>query len=253
MTNEELLNKVENFKQMLVERATSSVYVDAEDYKKERLDLLNCRYKHLVPSFVRECRTLDEFWEFIKRKFGHYSERREFLKEEFLELLNKLELNTYSNDTLLEPLKTKFNSEYITQSIELMLGLQSTNPTEAIGKAKELIESCCKTILDNLNVAYNTSDDISDLTKKTFNKLNLLPDNINDDLPLSKTLKQILGNLRGITSGLAELRNPYGSGHGKPATYKGLSERHAKLAVGCCATLVNFLWDCYEYQLSKDN
>ena len=79
---------------------------------------------------------------------------------------------------------------------------------------------------------------------------NVLED-IDDDLPLSNTLKQILGSLRGVTSGLAELRNPYGSGHGKSATYKGLSERHAKLAVGCCSTLVTFLWDCYEFQISK--
>jgi hypothetical protein len=62
-----------------------------------------------------------------------------------------------------------------------------------------------------------------------------------------------LGNLRGITSGLAELRNPYGSGHGKSANYKGLSERHAKLAIGCSATLVNFIWDCYEFQQNKND
>ena len=31
--------------------------------------------------------------------------------------------------------------------MSIMLENQSNNPTEAIGKAKELIESCCKTIL----------------------------------------------------------------------------------------------------------
>lgn len=31
--------------------------------------------------------------------------------------------------------------------MSIMLENQSTNPTEAIGNAKELIESCCKTIL----------------------------------------------------------------------------------------------------------
>ena len=39
------------------------------------------------------------------------------------------------------------SSEYINKQMSIMLENQSTNPTEAIGKAKELIESCCKTIL----------------------------------------------------------------------------------------------------------
>lgn len=38
----------------------------------------------------------------------------------------------------------------------------------------------------------------------------------------------------------------YGSGHGKPASYKGLEERHAKLAVGSSITLVEFLWCTHE-------
>ncbi|WP_211367464.1 abortive infection family protein [Sporomusa termitida] len=59
-------------------------------------------------------------------------------------------------------------------------------------------------------------------------------------------MKAILGNLRAIATNLAALRNPYGSGHGKSATYKGLEERHAKLAVGSSITFVNFLWDTHE-------
>ncbi len=47
-----------------------------------------------------------------------------------------------------EALKDKFSSEYLSKQIELMLKMQSENPTSAIGQAKELIESCCKTILD---------------------------------------------------------------------------------------------------------
>ena len=45
---------------------------------------------------------------------------------------------------------------------------------------------------------------------------------------------------------MMELRNKYGSGHGKSSSYKGLQERHAKLAIGASITLVNFLWDSNE-------
>ncbi|MDR1358549.1 MAG: abortive infection family protein [Coriobacteriales bacterium] len=49
-----------------------------------------------------------------------------------------------------------------------------------------------------------------------------------------------------LSSHIAELRNLYGSGHGKSASYKGLTTLHAKLAVGSNITLVNYLWDTYE-------
>ncbi len=251
MTNEELIQIAETFKKILTDRATSSGFITLENYQYYRTTLISSKLKLLVPEFVKNCRTPDEYWEFIKNKFPSYAERRNYIREEFNPLLNELESLSYDNKNMLASFKDKVDSKYISQSIDLMISLQKENPTEAIGKAKELVESCCKTILETMGISYEKNDDLSDLTKKTFKILNLLPEDIDDDLPLSKTLKQILGSLRGVTSGLAELRNPYGSGHGKSATYKGLSERHAKLAVGCCSTLVTFLWDCYEFQISK--
>lgn len=149
----------------------------------------------------------------------------------------------------------KVNSAYIEQMQQEMLQKQKENPTEAIGKAKELIESCCKTILDELGEEYSNTDKLTKLVDKVVDKLSLSPDNIKDSQKAASTIKQILGNLRAIGTGIAELRNPYGSGHGKSATYKGLQERHAKLAVGSSLTLVNFLWDSFELQkdsLKKD-
>lgn len=143
-------------------------------------------------------------------------------------------------------LQEKFSSEYLTKQIDLMLKMQIENPTDAIGKAKELIESCCKTILDELQVTWDKSWDISKLTGETLKQLNLTPQSVSSTDPIDENIKAVLGNLRGITSKLAEIRNSYGSGHGKEATFKGLEERHAKLAVGCSITFVSFLWDTYE-------
>lgn len=63
-------------------------------------------------------------------------------------------------------LKGKFSSEYMSQQIELMVSMQSTNPTNAIGMVKELIESCCKTILEDLGIAWSKTDDVPQLTSK---------------------------------------------------------------------------------------
>lgn len=56
-----------------------------------------------------------------------------------------------------------------------------------------------------------------------------------------ETIRRLLSNLATITSGIAELRNSYGTGHGKAASSKGLGPRHAKLAVGAASTLAVFL------------
>lgn len=143
-------------------------------------------------------------------------------------------------------LQEKFSSQYLSKQIELMLKMQSENPTDAIGKAKELIESCCKTILDNKGVAWDKNWDMSKLNGETLSLLNLTPKSIADTDPVSENIKAVLGNLRGISTKLAEIRNPYGSGHGKSASFTGLETRHAKLAVGCSITFVTFLWDTYE-------
>ena len=136
----------------------------------------------------------------------------------------------------------------MSQQIELMVSMQSTNPTNAIGLAKELIESCCKTILDELGIEWSKNDDVPQLTNRAMGALNLLPANIQETDQGADAIKAVLGNLRAIPTKLAEIRNPFGSGHGKSASFQGLEERHAKLAVGSSITFVDFIWSTYEKQ-----
>ena len=44
----------------------------------------------------------------------------------------------------------------------------------------------------------------------------------------------------------------YGSGHGRSAKFKGLSKRHAELAVGASSTIVRYLWDTYELKMNQN-
>lgn len=166
------------------------------------------------------------------------------------EIMSKVLLNPYTHDSAAAELKEKFSSEYLSAQIDLMLAMQSTNPTDAIGKAKELVESCCKTILDTQLVRWDKNWDIGQLTGETFKLLKLMPIDIPETAISATEMKALLGNLRAIAANLAALRNPYGSGHGKSANFKGLEERHVKLPVGCSITLINFLWDTYERRLT---
>lgn len=142
--------------------------------------------------------------------------------------------------------KEAFSSEYINKQISIMLENQSVNPTESIGKAKELIESCCETIFEKNGITPNKDWKLNNLVDETMKLLEVTPKHIPDTAKEATAIKAILGSLKGIASNIAIIRNAYGSGHGKSASYKGLEERHAKLAIGSCITLVNFLWDSYE-------
>jgi len=130
---------------------------------------------------------------------------------------------------------------YVAQQITRMEAAVANDPALAIGTAKELVETCCKTILQDRRIQFGKSADLPELVKLTIKGLELTPDDIPDKAKAADTMKRLLSNLATITQGVAELRNHYGTGHGKTAGSKGLGPRHAKLAVGAASTLAVFL------------
>ncbi len=148
--------------------------------------------------------------------------------------------NTIKNN--MEDAKDFFSSEYISQNVNLMLETQSTNPANSIGLAKNLIESCCKTILSEIGINYDKNDNLNDLTKKVTENIQLLPNSFSKNDGIYKTVNKILGNLKQIPCGLAEMRNLYGNGHGKEANFVGLDETCAKLAIACATTYVTYVY-----------
>ncbi len=69
---------------------------------------------------------------------------------------------------------------------------------------------------------------------------------ISNKAKTAKSIRQILGSLSTVDQGVAEVRNEYGSGHGKDSNFKGLQPRHAKLAVGASSTLAIYLLETHE-------
>ena len=120
-----------------------------------------------------------------------------------------------------------------------------TDPSLAIGTAKELIETYCKTILADRGKPVAEPLDVPALVKATLKELQLVPEDVQDAPSGTGVIKRLLNNLGCIANSLAELRNLYGTGHGKHGNARGLGARHAKLAVGAAATLVSFLFDTH--------
>jgi hypothetical protein len=147
------------------------------------------------------------------------------------------------------PLKERFRgteTDYVLQQITRMEAAVDNDPGLAIGTAKELIETICKTILSERGVELGPSPELPKLVKLTAKELKLTPDHISSETKASESIRRLLSNLATITNGVAELRNNYGTGHGKEARSKGLSPRHARLAVGAASTLAVFLVETHQ-------
>lgn len=140
------------------------------------------------------------------------------------------------------------SDEYVIKQINLMESAIENSPELAIGTAKELIETICNTILAERQIEVDKNWDLLQLLKQTTKQLNLTPEGIPDETKASKTIKSILGSLTTVVQGIGELRNQYGSGHGKKASFKGLTARHAKLSVGAASTLAIFLLETHKFR-----
>jgi hypothetical protein len=154
-------------------------------------------------------------------------------------LIGQVEIEQLENATSLLD-KTHFQ-EYtnrIKESIE-------TDPSLAIGSAKELLESTLKTILTEMEVGFDKNDDVPKLLKATQKTLELVPGNVDNSKKGADIIKVLLSNLGQVAIKTTELRNLYGSGHGKVKS-SGLNSRHARLAVGSVITLCTFLLETFE-------
>lgn len=149
----------------------------------------------------------------------------------------------------LDDLKQKAKSldaNHLAEQIRRMEDSVETDPSLAIGTAKELIETCCKTILSERGQEISGTPDIPTLTKATLKELNLVPEGVPNAARGADMIKRLLSNLSTIGHGLAELRGLYGTGHGQHGSTAGLTTRHAKLAVGAASTLAVFLFETHE-------
>lgn len=138
------------------------------------------------------------------------------------------------------------DTDYLTQQITRIEGAVESDPELAIGTAKEMVETYCTTVLVALGHTPDKNWDLPRLVKETTKSLQLTPDDVKPNAPSADTIRRVLGSLGQIVSGVAELRNQYGTGHGKPLGTGGLGPRHARLAVGTAATLAAFLFETYD-------
>lgn len=173
-------------------------------------------------------------------------------KKNLLEPCKAIARRLMAGSLALDDLKASagtFDARHLSEQIRRIEQSIDTDPTLAIGTAKELIETACKTILAERGKPAAGTPEIAALTKATLKELRLVPEGVPEAARGSDVIKRVLQNLGAIGNGLAELRGLYGTGHGKHGRAEGLKVRHAKLAVGAASTLVIFLFETHKETL----
>lgn len=237
LSDYELIKYLENG---LIGRATGGNF-EYYDYVRQKV-LKKNDFQKLLPEWVRTCRDTNQFWGFIKGKFGSYQERREFIWSEFAPLLNQIEFKTSS---ILGEI-IAFDEEHISQQWQKAIERKDSDPEGAITIARTLIESVLKYILDEEKINHNDNMELSELYKEVAKLLNLAPEQHQEGI-----FKQILGGANGIISGLGAMRNKLGDAHGVTKTKIKPKERHGELAVNLAGSMALFIYKTYKERVLK--
>ena len=198
----DLLEKAETLQNLLVSKATGGSESE-RDYQLLRGFFIKDEvYSKKLPKFVRTCRNLEQFWQFIKYEYDNYAWRRKFIWEEFQELMTYLEQVNSAFDSEVSLQLEKFDADHVNEIWKKSLERKNTDPEGAITTARTLIESTCKFILDEREVDYADGEDLPKLYKRVSNELNLSPSQHTEQI-----FKQILSGCISTITGLGSLRN----------------------------------------------
>lgn len=140
---------------------------------------------------------------------------------------------------------TKVDAPELQRQIERIHRAIDSDPALAVGTAKELVESACKTILEDRGLPIDPDWDLVRLGKEARDCLRLLPSSVHESAKGAESIKKLLGNLGTVVHSLAEVRNLYGTGHGRTQKKQAMQPRHARLAAGAAVTLASFLLETH--------
>ena len=132
--------------------------------------------------------------------------------------------------------------ELTRHAVRIRQGIRD-DPEQAIGSAKELLETTLKTILGEHGPT--TNENVLALLKRAQKELDLDPKAIDATIPGAETMRRTLSNLGQVVQGVAELRTLYGTGHGRSKAPE-VERAHARLVVNAALTVATFLLELWQ-------
>jgi hypothetical protein len=243
----ELSEQIEMLQNLLIAEATGGSG-DSREYQALRKEITgNFLLKDIVPRFLRTCRTLREFWQFIKYEYRAYAERRQFIWDSFRPLLERAEGSKAApSDQSVASALARFDPETIHQLWLRAMERRENDPEGAITLARTLLEAVCKHILDEHGTIYQPDSDLPGLYKMAAKSLNIAPSQHSEAI-----FKQILGGCTAVVEGLGALRNRLSDAHGQGKRPVKPAPRHAELAVNLAGAVAMFLVATHQASAEK--
>ena len=137
---------------------------------------------------------------------------------------------------------------YLEQQVIAIEKAVGENPGLSFDLAKTLIESACKTILNDRGHECDSTWDLPRLLRETLGKLQLVPDGLDDASDVAASLRKTIGGLQTAIQGICELRNTQGfASHGKDAYTEQLDVVQAQLVARAADVIVNFLFRAHRH------
>lgn len=232
-----LLERVTYLQELLIRHATGSREDDTLYRGLRREIIRRPEISHLVPSFVKDCRTISGFWDWIKTQSGQWEPRRAIIREAFAELLDRLEAGGDDPaDVEITRALSHFDEDGVRAAWTKALERKRDDPQGAITAARTLLETVCKRILEDAGQSYEDGAELPKLYGLAAATLKLAPDEHTE-----KAFKSILGSCQNVVNTLGTIRNRLGDAHGQGRMKARPLPRHAALAVNLAGSTALFL------------
>lgn len=197
------------------------------------------------PYSLTNCRSVEEFVDFLNFGDSPFRENMSYISNLFNPFIDYVEMKNINVQILHIKCEVpqELNYSHILEDInKCEERIDSGDYSGALTSARSLIEGVCKEIIYNIEGEEITgSPSLPEMFKTIRNYLNLDPSSES----LQKPLKQVVSGLIQVVQGLNEIRNLSGDGHTRKLKP---SMHHALLVVNSAKTVVNFLFNTYEYQ-----
>ena len=214
--------------------------IDANEFRSLRTELISAsQVSSRVPPCVRACRDPGSVWSYVKARgdLPTYESRRQHFRSEFEPLLAYLEQSfTTPLEEVVVDAGDRLDAEAVSSLWRRSLDRCGDDPEGAITLARSLLETVCKTILEDLGEQPGAKDDLPALYSKAASKLNLGPSQHSEE-----SIKRILGGAMAAVNGLGSLRNQIGDSHGQGRRSYKAEPRHAMFAVNLAGSMAVFL------------
>jgi hypothetical protein len=133
--------------------------------------------------------------------------------------------------------------EVIEQQVRALEDAIERVPDFAFDLSKALVETVCKTILEDIGRPADPKWDLPRIMRETTIWLSMLPPGHPNAAKARESISKTLNGLQTAVQGLCELRSSYGlASHGRDAFSARLDLRQATLAAQAADTIVAFLY-----------